>query len=191
MDEDSTIRLIYLGVLAAAVAGWAFAEMRGNLGRSLRFALIWVLIGVGLIAGYGLWGDVRRDLAGGQEVSAEGVVSLPRAEDGHYYAELEIGGQAMRFLVDTGASEIVLTRADAARIGINPEALAYTGEALTANGAVRSATVALPEVKFGRYLESGLSAEVTQGDLDISLLGMRFLSRFRMTLRDARMDLSR
>lgn len=191
MDADSTMRLIYLVLLAAAVAAWAFAEMRGNLGRSLRFALIWLLIGVGLIAGFGLWGDVQRSLRGGQDVSAEGVVSLPRAKDGHYYAEIEIGGQRLRFLVDTGASEIVLTRADAARLGINPEALAYTGEALTANGAVRSASVNLPEVVLGPYRDLGLRAEVTDGDLDISLLGMRYLSLFRMSVLDARMDLSR
>ncbi len=191
MDQDSTMRLIYLGLLAAAVAGWAFAEMRGNPGRSLRFALIWVLIVVGLVAGYGLWGDLRRGLFGGQEERAGGVVSLPRAADGHYYAELEIGGQALRFLVDTGASEIVLTRADAARIGIDPNALAYDGQALTANGAVRTATVILPEVALGPYRVDGLAAHVTNGTLDVSLLGMSYLSLFRVTVLDAQMDLSR
>lgn len=191
MDEDSTIRLIYLGVLAAAVAGWAFAEMRGNLGRSLRFALIWLLIGVGLIAGYGLWGDLRRGLVGGQEARAGGVVSLPRAADGHYYAELTIGGQPLRLLVDTGASTIVLTRADAARIGIDPGRLDYTGRALTANGAVRTATVTLPELILGPYRDTGLDADVTDGALDVSLLGMSYLSLFRVTVLDAQMDLSR
>lgn len=191
MDQDSTMRLIYLGVLAAAVAGWAFAEMRGNLGKSLRFALIWALIVVGLVAGYGLWGDLRRGLIGGQDERAGGVVSLPRAADGHYYAEVTIGGQPLRFLVDTGASTIVLTRADAARIGIDPERLEYSGQALTANGAVRTATVTLPEVALGPYRDGGLSADVTDGALDVSLLGMSYLSLFRVTVLDAQMDLSR
>lgn len=191
MDQDSTMRLIYLGVLAAAVAGWAFAEMRGNLGKSLRFALIWALIVVGLVAGNGLWGDLRRGLIGGQDERAGGVVSLPRAADGHYYAEVTIGGQPLRFLVDTGASTIVLTRADAARIGIDPERLEYSGQALTANGAVRTATVTLPEVALGPYRDGGLAADVTDGALDVSLLGMSYLSLFRVTVLDAQMDLSR
>ncbi|MGQ0610309.1 MAG: retropepsin-like aspartic protease family protein [Paracoccaceae bacterium] len=191
MDQDSTMRLIYLGVLAAAVAGWAYAEMRGNLGRSLRFALIWALIGVGLVAGYGLWDDLRRGLMGGQAERAGGVVSLPRAADGHYYAEVTLGGQPLRLLVDTGASTIVLTRADAARIGIDPERLAYTGQALTANGTVRTATVTLPELALGPYRDAGLAADVTDGALDVSLLGMSYLSLFRVTVLDARMELSR
>jgi|GEM_PF-6215803 len=53
MDSDDLSRLIYLILLGTAVVGWFVAENRDNLGRTARTALIWGMIFVGLIAGYG------------------------------------------------------------------------------------------------------------------------------------------
>src|SRR5687768_5558672 len=43
---------------------------------------------------------------------------LQRADDGHFYAEAQVNGARIRFLVDTGASIVALTPADAQRAGI-------------------------------------------------------------------------
>ena len=56
---------------------------------------------------------------------------------------LEINGTPVRFMVDTGASDIVLSRRDAERVGIDPAALGYLGRARTANGTVPTARVRL------------------------------------------------
>jgi aspartyl protease family protein len=191
MDGDTTARLIYLCLLIMAVGGWAMTEMRGKLSQSLRFLLIWVLIAVGLIAGYGLWNDVQRGLIGGQTVADGGTITLPRASDGHFYIVLRIEGQEIEFLIDTGASTIVLTKGDVRRLGIDPTALDYSALAYTANGAVKTAPITLKDITLGSYSDLNVRAEVNDGELDISLLGMTYLSLYRMMVVGDQMELSR
>jgi aspartyl protease family protein len=115
-----------------------------------------------------------------QEVARDGSVEVPRAEDGHYYLTLAINGTEVPFMVDTGASGMVLAGRDAERLGIDPESLAFLGEATTANGVVRTARVTLPTVELGPFRNVDFRAFVTEGELDQSLLGMDYLGQFRM-----------
>jgi aspartyl protease family protein len=124
-------------------------------------------------------------------VAETGEVILPRAPDGHYHLTLNIGGQPVDFLVDTGATNVVLSQADARRLGIDLEALAYVGEAQTANGVVRTARVTLNDVRLGPIIDPTLRAYVTDGQMDGSLLGMDYLGRFRIEIDGNRMVLSR
>jgi aspartyl protease family protein len=178
MDADQIARLVYLGLIAAALSGWFFMQLRGNLGRSLQMLAVWALIFVGVIAAYGLWNDIRREVAPTQSMLAGNVVSVPRGPDGHYRLLVEVNGTPVDFIVDTGASDIVLSRQDAARAGLAPETLAYTGMAQTANGTVRTAPVRLGTVRLGEITDTDLRAVVNEGDLDVSLLGMGYLDLF-------------
>lgn len=191
MDGEDFGRLTYLVLLLAAVGGWVIVEYRQRLGQALRTAVAWGLIFVGVMAGYGLWQDIRSDITPSQMVTADGTLELPRAEDGHFYATLEVDGQPLRMMVDTGATNMVLSNADADRLGINPEELMFLGEAQTANGIVRTARVTLDRVDFGPFSDSGVSAWVTDGEMDLSLLGMDYLSRYSIQILGNRMILSR
>lgn len=189
MDSDSIARLSYLLLLLAAVAGWVFVEYRGRLGQALRTALAWGMIFLGVMAGYALWQDIRKDVMPRQAVLEGGEIVLPRAGDGHYYVTLEIGGEAVDFVVDTGATNVVLSQADARRLGIAPEDLAFTGQASTANGTVRTARVTLADVRLGPIHDESLRASVTDGEMDMSLLGMDYLGRFRIAIENDEMVL--
>lgn len=180
MDSDSTGRLIYLALLLAALAGWALVEYRGRLGQGLRQALAWGLIFTGVAAGYGLWKDLRPREA--SEVSMGDQLLLRRADDGHFYATLHSGGAEITAMVDTGASALVLTAADARALGIDPAALDYSQTAQTANGLVKSAPILLGDLAIGPFYDRDVAAEVTAGDLDVSLIGMSYLSRFQMQM---------
>ena len=103
---------------------------------------------------------------------------MPRAPDGHYYLPVEVNGQPITFLVDTGASQIVLSSQDAERIGIEPDQLNYFGRANTANGQVRTAPVSLDTLTLGPITDRNISAWVNEGELNKSLLGMDYLHRF-------------
>lgn len=184
------MRLIYLLVLLAALAGWAMVEMRKNFGKTLKLVLAWGMIFIGMMAVYGLWGDLQRGMKPRQEVGA-GEITLPRAQDGHYYADLVVDGVPITFMADTGASSVVLSASDAKRVGIDPSRLAYLGEASTANGIVRTARVSLVNVSFGPFDDASLSASVNQGPMDISLLGMDYLGRFQITIAGDQMILKR
>lgn len=191
MDNETIGRLFYLVLLLAAVGGWIMVEYRQRMGQALRVGMAWGLIFVGVMAGYGLWNDLRSDIAPQQLISEAGVIEVPRAEDGHYYLTLQINGTAIQFLADTGATNMVLSQADARRIGIDPEGLLYLGTAQTANGTVRTARVDLPSVELGPYLDRDFSAWINEGDMDKSLLGMDYLALYRVELAGNMMVLRR
>jgi aspartyl protease family protein len=96
---------------------------------------------------------------------------------GHYVIEAMVNGAPVTFLVDTGASEIVLTLDDARRIGLEPRTLAFTQRFSTANGEVRGAPVVLREIRIGQFRLLDVTASVNEAPLAVSLLGMSFLEQ--------------
>jgi aspartyl protease family protein len=103
-----------------------------------------------------------------------------------------VNGTPVDFVVDTGATDMVLSREDAARIGLDPGDLAYTGIASTANGQVRTARVRLDEVSLGGITDRGVTASVNAGEMSGSLLGMSYLHRFeRIEIANGRLILER
>jgi len=179
MTGDDTARLIYLGLLALVVGGSVFLAARRNSAHMASQAAIWVLIFLGVIAARGLWNDISHEVIPRQAAFEQGSrVEVPVSRDGHYYLTLELNETPVRFVVDTGASDMVLSRTDATRIGINPETLAYVGTAMTANGRVATAPVRIDSVVLGGVEDRNVRATVTDGGLEESLLGMGYLSRF-------------
>lgn len=190
MDGDRFGQLLYLGLLLAAIAGWGFAEYRGRMGQGLRSLLAWGMIFVGVMAGYGLWQDIRRDVTP-EQLAQMDRVEIPRSDDGHYYITLTIDGQPLEFMADTGASGVVLSKDDARRLNIDPETLVYAGESSTANGIVRTARVRLEAVELGPFRDETIGAYVNDGEMDGSLLGMDYLGRFSIEIMGDRMVLRR
>ncbi|MEL6313170.1 MAG: TIGR02281 family clan AA aspartic protease [Pseudomonadota bacterium] len=179
MDDFDFARLTYLVVLGSAVVFWFFAVNRGSMNKVLQQAMIWGFLFIGVIAAYGLWDDVRRSSVPQQMVSIEGgQIELPLSSDGHYYLTADVNGAFIDFVVDTGATDIVLSEADARRAGFTPSELDYIGRAQTANGEVRIAPVRIDRFAVGGIEDVGVRAVVNEGDLDGSLLGMSYLQRF-------------
>lgn len=179
MPDIDTGQLIYLIVLGAMVAGWFFMQTRQGLNRTLQYAAVWGMIFVGGAAGVGLWQDISRDASRPQlSQSQAGQIIVPRARDGHYYLQLNINDAAINFVVDTGATAMVLTQDDASRAGIDLETLNYLGRANTANGEVRTAFVTLETVTLGDITDRGVSAVVNEGEMKGSLLGMGYLQKW-------------
>ena len=176
---DQIASLLYLVLLGSVLAGYIFLSHRRRLGEGLRQAALWVLIFLGVIAGYGLWSDVQQTAMPQQAVFAEeGRITIPRSPDGHYRLTLDVNGAPVRFIVDTGATDLVLSRDDAARVGLDTTELAFVGAARTANGMVSTARVRLDEVRLGPIADRSVPAVVNGGEMDGSLLGMSYLDRF-------------
>lgn len=179
MDNADLPRLIYLVLLGAAVVGWFLAENRGNLGKSARMAMAWGMIFVGIVAAYGLWDDIRSDVIPRQSVlTEERVIEVPRSSDRHFNLTMRLNGEPVDFVVDTGATEMVLSLRDARRAGLDPDELAFVGTARTANGTVSTAWTTIDEVAIGSVTFDNVRVAVNGGDMSGSLLGMSFLDRF-------------
>ena len=180
MEENDVTSLIYLSVLAAVILGSVLFSRQGELGKVFRQAGVWLLIFVGVVAIVASWQDIRQS---GQSMSfqqsEDGSIVIPKEVDGHYHLTLTINDRDIEFLVDTGASDIVLTRQDAAHIGFDPDRLDYWGTANTANGTVRLAPVRLGTVRLGDLVDRNIRASVNYAAMEKSLLGMRYLSKFQ------------
>ncbi len=195
MDSDQVMRLVYLGIWGTVLISYFLIARTQGLGQSLRQLVLWGLIFVGVAAGYGLWQDITRQQSA-ISVVGDGAVELRAGRDGHFRLTLGVNGTPVEFIIDTGATELVLSRDDAARVGFDPDALAYLGQARTANGVVGIARVSLDEVVLAQdgleIRDTDVSAFVNEGELDVSLLGMGYLRRFaRIAIEGDRLILER
>ncbi len=145
-----------------------------------------LLVGFGavLVIGYS-YRDALRPLADrlmGGMVPSRGVEVAPgilrfTADDRSQFAiDAKVDGKPVHFLMDTGASGIVFSKRDAARLGFDPGQLIYSTEFSTANGLVRAAPITLNNLTIGPFAAMHVAAWVNDGDLDESLLGMSYLS---------------
>jgi aspartyl protease family protein len=105
---------------------------------------------------------------------------LESGSDGHYPAEARIEGRRVDFIVDTGASLVILRESDAARLGIRPMRSDYTATVSTANGKIKAARASLDRVELGGITVENVQALVLPDEaLWKNLLGMSFLSRLK------------
>lgn len=121
-------------------------------------------------------GDTSQWVVIGQSDVGDGS-EFKRAEDGLFYAIGIVNGVPVRFLVDTGASTIVLTAQDAERIGVKPAEEHFRESAETANGQAQMALVTLESLAVGKVQSSQISAAVVRDGLGVSLLGQNWLSQ--------------
>ncbi len=112
--------------------------------------------------------------------NADRVLAVHADYHGQYVVHPSIDNYRVRMMVDTGASFVVLSDADARALGIRPDRAAYSVAVGTANGVVRGARTTLREVRLGDISVRDVEAIVLPaGALSISLLGTSFLRRLR------------
>ena len=191
MVGDDVARLVYLGLLLAVIGGYFLLSGRHQLGKTLQQAAIWGLIFLGAVAVAGLWNDLKRATHPQEALVTGAGIEVPVSPDGHFYLTAMVNGVKVRFVVDTGASDVVLTQRDAARIGLDPKTLNYFGTATTANGQVMTAPVRLDTLSLGDRVDRDVPAVVNNGVLDTSLLGMSYLGRYQIALTRDQMVLKR
>lgn len=172
----------------ALVALLSSALLRGGpirWGEKARHAALWVGVGVVLILGYSYRGElagvvqrVRGELTGARPMTTgdhEMVVSQDRG--GGFFVIGQVNGQTVRFMVDTGASDTVLSPADAQRLGLDVAKLSYGRPAQTANGMSFGADFKADSLAIGPIRMTDMPMVVNQAAMDSSLLGMSFLSK--------------
>ncbi len=193
MTGDQTATFLYLTLLGGAVAMWFFMQNRQRLGKVAQQALVWGLLFVGVIAGYGLWSDIRGTVLPRQSVidGQTTQIALPMGIDGHYHVTLGLNGTPVDFIIDTGASNMVLTMEDAQRVGVADD-LVFTGRAQTANGQISTARTRIATVTLGPIADRNVPAMVNGAEMPGSLLGMDYLRRFgRIEIANGEMILER
>lgn len=193
LDATTFGYVAFLLALLVYLAGGLMTRYVGGAAGMARDAVTWLALGLGLVTLYAykdeltpiaarVVGELLPGTAMTVETSANGLteVKIRRRLDGHFTANVEVNGNQISMIVDTGASSIVLTPEDAKKAGIDPDALSYRVTVLTANGRTVAARVRLDDVAIGPLDRTKVEALVARpGALTQSLLGMSFLSRLR------------
>ena len=191
------------GEIAALIAGIALLifigaplinRYRGRLGTAARDAAVWSALGLLLIAGYVMRNELMttadrvmaeftpagRPLAASGSNPGEVAVRVRMHQSGQFLIDTEVNGLGVPMLVDTGASNVVLTSTDADRLGLLTDGLRYSVPVSTANGTTFAALARLDRVAIGQLRLDQVEALIAKpGSLDKSLLGMSFLRRLR------------
>ncbi len=186
-DREGQVHAVRYVLLATLMGSALLLGMRTGLKAAFKNALAWISIGLVLILGYSFRHDliaVKDRLAGEllphrAVVGDGGGVSFRASAGGHFQIEARIDGTAIRFLVDTGATDIVLSPADARRLGFDPAKLRFDRSYHTANGIVQGAPVTLGALTVGPIRLNAVAATVNGAEMNQSLLGMRFLNRLK------------
>lgn len=182
-DTSSLIYSILLLVLVSS----ALISRRIALGQMVKMFLIWIaifLIAFILFSFRGefsiVWERMKSEIAGTsyQSVNGEQII-LTRKDDGHFWIKASVNGVPIDFLVDSGATSIVMSDTDADKAGIEYDINDIPVISNTANGQSRNYRAQIDELKTetARYESVKILVSPTLGD--VNLLGMSYLNRLQ------------
>jgi len=185
--DDSGPRLVALSALAFVfLASFIFGQPKVR--EIVQGTLFWGGLCAVLVIGYTFRADlvqagyrVLGALAPGLAVSQQdGSILIVRDATGHFVVDGRTNGARTQFLLDTGASAVVLTFEDARRAGYREEDLSFTVPVSTANGRALVAPVKIDSITIGDHTLRDIRGFVgRQGTLDGSLLGMTALDKLQ------------
>jgi aspartyl protease family protein len=152
--------------------------------------LAW-LAAIGAIIGLTAFYQALSPGAGGLEQSvsgpAGGRVVLKRDRSGHFMASGAINGQAVNFLVDTGATDVAVSESAARALGLE---FGPRTAVMTAAGPAPAWMTRLDRVSIGSISLNDVSATITPGLGSQALLGMSFLKHFEMHADGDRLEIA-
>ena len=124
-------------------------------------------------------GGTPVNLGGAASEGSGSQIVLTAGTGGHFITRGSINGKTVRFLVDTGATNIALSQAEADRIGLSYRN-GERGISNTANGQVIVYRTLLDVVRVGDVQVYNVAATVLPAQMEAVLLGNSFLTRFQM-----------
>ncbi len=169
--------IIYLLMLLVLVGG-AFFTM-GNRSQNINMLLIWAGIILVLVLGYRIY--ERAKFTPKQIADGSYTVTIPYdRRAGGYRVTFDVNGSPIDGVIDTGATELVLTHSDAIKAGIDTQSLSYSMQVDTANGQTFAAHANIDKLNFGDVILNDVDALIAQNDdLSQTLIGMSVLRKFR------------
>jgi len=171
----------------AAMIGASLFSRRLKFGQTVNYVAIWVGVFAVLAIGYAFRGEIsdtalrlRADLIPGyaQPTGAHELV-LGQDAGGGYSVIGAVNGQKINFTINTGASDIVLSPQDAARLGVDVAKLDFARHFETANGDGLGAGYTASSLAVGPITMTNVPMSINRAPMGTSLLGMTFLQRLK------------
>jgi len=175
---------IYLLILIIVLL-MGFSNRQMPAQKIIKYIAIWTAIGLVLLAFYSFRFEISdtkerisSDLFPSKAINKNNeqlIISI--SQDNHYYLTVKINNESVKFMIDTGASDVVIDKKLALKLGINIENLYYDKIFRTANGEVAGASTYFNEIDVAGVKFYNVSASITSSELTVPLLGMSFLKR--------------
>jgi len=186
-EDDFYLELVRLVGILALVASSLVYVRRVKFGEVVRNISIWTGLAAVVLLGYTYRTELSHivyrlsgELMPGQATnSAPNELLITASMDGHFYLNGKANGKRIRFMIDTGASDITLSPQAASRIGIDLKSLKFTQRYQTANGIGFGAHHWLKSLSIGPFRFSETKVSINQSEMSDSLLGMSFLERLQ------------
>jgi aspartyl protease family protein len=172
----------WLVLLAAAIVN----GRRFGARETARNIAIWLAI-VGVLAlGYAyrdeltaVYGRLRGEIVPSYPAQTGAhEMTIDASEGGGFYVEGTVNGLPTRFLIDTGATDIVLSPEDAKRIGLDLASLNYFHDFESAHGVGHGAPATVARLAVGSFAITDVPVMVNQSAMSSSVLGLSFLQKF-------------
>lgn len=186
LTSSDWVSILIYGSFAAYVATAIPSLFRGRFLVGLAALAFWAVTLFAILAGYAYRTELATvaDRVMGVLIPGTAVETGPhevtvfRRPDGQFMLTVGVGSAHLSFVLDTGASSVVLRAEDAAKLKIAMKRLVFDVEVSTANGHTLAAETTLPSVSIGGIAEADVPALVARpGALHENLLGMSFLNR--------------
>ena len=176
---------VYLAGFALVVATGLWRMRRIRPVRLLRHGALWVAIAAVLALGFAYREEIelipqRLGVAfgtGRPVVIGDHQLVISQDADGAYQVVGRVNGEPVRFMVDTGASDTVLTPQDAQRLGVDLAGVTFDQESETANGKGLGAPYLARQLEVGPIRLGSFRMQINKAPMSRSLLGLSFLSR--------------
>lgn len=185
--EDDWAHIIRMMAVLALVSSGLIFLRRINVRETARNIAIWVGIAAVLLLGYSFRNEfaavgdrIMGELLPHQAIEVgERELRINAGAGGHFHVVAHVNGEPVRFLIDTGATDIVLNREAAQRAGYDVGNLRFIRPYRTANGIGYGAPIRLDSIAIGPFGVADMPASVNDAPMSSSLLGISFLERLR------------
>jgi aspartyl protease family protein len=171
------------GIVCIMLLIASLGARRLPMGQVAKMALAWVAIFAAMFAIFSfrfefqaIWERVKADFAGtaGQTVSGE-AIELKRQDGGHYWLQVEINGNPVNFMIDSGATTTAINAETAAKTGVSVDTDGYPVLIETANGTVTAKRGVVPSLEIGPHKLTDHKVVVSESFGETNVLGMNFL----------------
>jgi len=187
MDGDNTARIIYFLLLVLFVGSFVVRSYSGKSKDALFHFLVWCGIFSVIFIGFSYkenFTSIKDNVMGELFPSSaqrgdNGEIIVHKSIGGHFYIDIEINDEIVKFMVDTGASRVVLSKRDAFRVGIRNVDLNFKNKVYTANGTIMAAPILIDSLYIEGHEFRDISGMVNGGEMKDSLLGMSFLKKLQ------------
>lgn len=175
------------GVVCVLLLISSLAARRLPMGQVGKMVLAWVAIFAAMFAIFSfrfefqaIWERVKSDVTGtaGQSVSSE-AIELKRQDDGHYWLQVEINGNPVRFMIDSGATTTAVNAETATEAQIEVDDNGYPVIISTANGRVAAQRGVVQSMEIGSHKLVDHNVVVSESFGDTNVLGMNFLDSLK------------